>query len=287
MGKTSVPGSHSVNLSISDSLYIALQKRCSETGETFDHFVQNALAKSLGLEHHTLYQVSTSTALVQGVYQGCVTVGMIKAHGDFGLGTFDALNGEGLMLDGHVFQALGDGSVIEPPESTSAPFWVSAKFKADRSVTLESVSSWENLCEQIDKFRNSQNLFAAIRIDGIFDLIHYRVACKAAPGTDLVTATSHQAEFTFNNVTGTLMGFWSPTYARTFNIPGYHLHLLSNDHKHGGHILGIKAKTLKLQIMDANNIVMALPESPQFLKADLSGDPSAALSKAEGASTKT
>ena len=286
MAKSTIPGSRAVTLNVSDSLYAALQKRCADTGETFDHVVQDALAKALGVEHHTLYQISTSTALVQGVYQGCVTVGKIKAHGDFGLGTFDALNGEGLMLDGHVFQALGDGSVIEPPASSSAPFWVSTEFEADRSLTLESVDSWEDLCQQLDKFRNSQNLFSAIRIDGMFDLIHYRVACKSAPGTDLVTATSHQAEFTLHDVGGTLMGFWSPSYARTFNIPGYHLHLLSENHQHGGHVLGIKGRNLKLQIMDANNIVMALPESPQFLSADLSGDPSAALSKAEGASSK-
>ena len=81
------------------------------------------------------------------------------------------------------------------------------------------------------------------------------------------------------------MGFWSPTYARTFNIPGYHLHLLSADHQHGGHVLGIKGTNLKLQIMDGDKLVMALPESPQFLQADLSGDPTAALSKAEGASS--
>ena len=121
MTKSNIPGSHAVALNLSNSLYSALLKRCTETGETFDHVVQEALAKSLGVEHHTLYQVSTSTALVQGVYQGCVTVGKIKTQGDFGLGTFDALNGEGLMLDGHVFQALGDGSVVEPPDSSSAP----------------------------------------------------------------------------------------------------------------------------------------------------------------------
>ena len=286
MSKKNIPGSHAVTLNISDTLYDALQQRCADSGETFDHIVQDSLAKSLGVEHHTLYQVSTSTALVQGVYQGCVTVGKIKTHGDFGLGTFDALNGEGLMLDGHVYQALSDGTVIEPPASSSAPFWVSTAFESDRSVTLESVTSWENLCEQIDKLRNSENLFAAVRIDGDFEQIHYRVACKSAPGTDLVTATNHQAEFTLKDISGTLMGFWSPIHARTFNIPGHHLHLLSKDHKHGGHVLGLKGKNLKVQVMDANNIVMALPESPEFLKADLTGDPSAALNKAEGASTK-
>jgi acetolactate decarboxylase len=34
--------------------------------------------------------------------------------------------------------------------------------------------------------------------------------------------------------------------------------------------------------MDAHNVVMALPETPQFLNADLTIDPSKALSKAEG-----
>ena len=52
---------------------------------------------------NTLFQVSTSAALVQGVYQGCAQLGDIKACGDFGLGTYEGLNGEGLMLDGHVF----------------------------------------------------------------------------------------------------------------------------------------------------------------------------------------
>jgi len=136
---------------------------------------------------------------------------------------------------------------------------------------------------QLDALRSSENLFVAFRIDGVFDTIDYRVACKTEHGVDLVTATSHQAEFSFKNCQGTLMGFWSPSFARTFNIPGYHLHLLSADHQHGGHVLGIEAHDLTVQVMRVQNVVMALPESPAFLEADLSGDPSAALHKAEGA----
>jgi acetolactate decarboxylase len=286
MAQSNIPGSCPISVNLSQSITQALQKRCDKTGETLDHVIQDALAKALGVEHHTLYQVSTSAALVQGVYRGCVSVGDIKAHGDFGLGTFDALDGEGLMLDGHVYQALGNGSVLEPADTAKAPFWVSTEFEADRTVTLDAVSSWEDLCSQIDQYRNSQNLFAAIRIDGVFEEIHYRVACKSAPGTDLVTATSHQAEFRLNHLRGTLLGFWSPSYAKTLNIPGFHLHLLSADRQHGGHVLGIKASNLKLQVMDANNLVLALPESPQFLAADLTSDPSVALSQAEGASVK-
>lgn len=286
MTSSKIPGSCPISVNLSQSLMQALQKRCEESGETLDHVIQAALAKSLGVEHHTLYQASTSTALVQGVYQGCVSVGDIKTHGDFGLGTFDSLDGEGLMLDGHVYQALGNGSVIEPADTAKAPFWVSTEFEADRSATIASVSSWEDLCSQLEQHRHSENLFAAIRIDGVFEELHYRVACKSASGEDLVTATSHQAEFRLNNFAGTLLGFWSPGYAKTLNIPGYHLHLLSADHKHGGHVLGIKASNLKVQVMDANNLVLALPESPEFLAADLTADPTAALSKAEGAKVK-
>ncbi len=286
MATSKIPGSCPLNVNISQTIMQALQKRCEQTGETLDHVIQDALAKALGVEHHTLYQVSTSAALVQGVYQGCVSVGDIKAYGDFGLGTFDSLDGEGLMLDGHVYQALANGSVIQPADVAKAPFWVSTEFEADRTATVEVVSSWDDLCAQLNQYRSSENLFSAIRIDGVFEEIHYRVACKSAPGTDLVSAMHHQAEFKFNNLAGTLLGFWSPGYAKTLNIPGYHLHLLSADHQHGGHVLGIKGSDLKIQVMDANNLVLALPESPQFLAADLTADPSVALSQAEGARVK-
>jgi acetolactate decarboxylase len=48
--------------------------------------------------HHTLYQVSTATALVEGVYQGAVRVGALREHGDLGLGTFEGLDGEMVII---------------------------------------------------------------------------------------------------------------------------------------------------------------------------------------------
>jgi acetolactate decarboxylase len=275
------PTGHNVHAHLSDTIYAALKRHCQHTGETIDHVIQRALAEVLDIEHHTMYQVSTSGALVQGVYQGCVTVGDLKNHGDFGLGTYDSLDGEGLMLDGRIWQALSSGQVVEPPDSATAPFWVCTNFEADKTVTLDSVTSWDNLLTQLDDLRTSDNLFVAFRVDGVFDTIDYRIACKADYGVDLVTATRDQPEFTFKDCQGTLMGFWAPNYARTFNIPGYHLHLLSADHQHGGHVLGIKGSKLKVQVMNVQNVVMALPETPAFLSADLSGDPAEALGQAD------
>ncbi|MEB3239994.1 MAG: acetolactate decarboxylase, partial [Cyanobacteriota bacterium] len=107
--------SHHLDVRLGDGLYTALQERCRRTGESANHVIREALAAALDLEHHTIYQVSTSGALVQGVYGGCVRVSELLQHGDFGLGTFEGLDGEGILLDGCCWQACGDGTVRQAP----------------------------------------------------------------------------------------------------------------------------------------------------------------------------
>jgi len=274
--------SHHVDVHLGDGLYTALEERCRRTGETAAHVIRQALAEALDLEHHTIYQVSTSGALVQGVYQGCVRVGELLQHGDFGLGTFDGLDGEGILLDGCCWQACADGTVRQAPADALAPFWVTTRFAADHQSTLRDVASWTDLTAQLDGLRDNANLFVAIRIRGVFERIRYRVACKAEAGVDLVSATSAQAMFDLEHVAGTLVGFWTPSYARTINVPGYHLHLLSDDHRHAGHVLELQSGELELELHRESHLKLVLPETPAFLKADLSGDPAAALAKAEG-----
>ncbi len=107
------------------------------------------------------------------------------------------------------------------------------------------------------------------------------MACKCAQGSDLVTATNHQAKFSKRSISGSLVGFWTHTYARTINVPGYHLHLLIDDHQHGGHILDLQASDLSVKLHMDNHVHLALPETPSFLSADLKGDPAKALATAE------
>jgi acetolactate decarboxylase len=274
--------SHHLNIRLGGGLFTALRERCRRTGESASHVIRQALAEALDLEHHTIYQVSTSGALVQGVYQGCVRVGDLLQHGDLGLGTFEGLDGEGILLDGCCWQALGDGTVRQAPADALAPFWVATRFQADHRETLRAVTSWADLTSRLDGLRDNANLFVAIRLRGVFERIRYRVACKAEPGVDLVSATNAQAMFDLENVAGTLVGFWTPSYARTLNVPGYHLHLLSDDHCHAGHVLELQSHELSLELHRESHLQLVLPETPAFLKADLSGDPGAALAQAEG-----
>ena len=219
-----------------------------------DYVVERALASFLGIDHHNLFQISTSNALVKGVFQGCIHVSDIKLHGDFGLGTFSELDGEMILLDGHCYQALASGKVNEAEDDWLVPFGVATHFNADKTYRLEQVNGFEDLGQQIDPLRPSENIFVGLRLEGTYDVLKMRTVCKAHPGEDLVAATRHQSTFELSDIQGTLVGFWTPTYARTINVPGYHLHFISENRKLGGHLLDIQAKDLQLALPLGNGI---------------------------------
>ena len=265
---------------ISQSLWNALQRRVAE-GEPVAHVVARALADALQVDHGTLFQVSTTGALVEGIYDGVVSVTTLKEHGDFGLGTFADLNGEMVALDGHIFQARSDGTVVEAADDALVPFAVVTHFQAERTSVIAPCPSFVALEAKLDALRDSANVFFACRIDGVFDLVKTRIACKAAPDTKLLEATAQQAEFEYKNVEGTLVGFWTPQYAGAVNVPGYHLHFLSKDRKIAGHLLDCRAQSLRAQVQHEADFRMAIPETSHFLKADLTRDGRADLEKAE------
>ena len=64
-------------------------------------------------QRDVMFQVSLLQGLTFGDYHGSITVEDLKEHGDTGLGTFDGLNGEMIVIDGEVYRAAGDGTVEE------------------------------------------------------------------------------------------------------------------------------------------------------------------------------
>src|SRR5262249_5056662 len=113
-----------LTIDLYQSLYDALLAHAARSGEPVAHLVTRALSDALGLDHATLFQVSTTGALVQGVYRGAVTLGALREHGDFGLGTFDALDGELVAFDGEFFQVHASGRIEKPSDSALIPFAV-------------------------------------------------------------------------------------------------------------------------------------------------------------------
>lgn len=265
------------------SLKSALDLEIARTRSSASAVVTTALSKYLGVPFHTLFQVSTSGALVAGVYDGEVTVRSILEHGDFGLGTFANLDGEMVVLDGRAFQVHGDGRVSEAGPEASAPFAVVTRFSPQADVEIGTVASFEELEKRCDDQRNSSNIFYAMRLDGRFTRIRTRAVNPPGSGTRLVDAAKEQSEFSFADIEGTLVGLWSPAFSGGFSIPGYHFHFISADRRHGGHLLDVEAKSLRLKVEALADFHLALPESEAFLKADLSKNTSDELAYAEQA----
>lgn len=231
---------------------------------------------------HTVYQVSTATALVEGVYQGAVSVGTLRKYGNFGVGTFEDLNGEMVVADGSFFHVYPDGSVSEVGDDVLSPFAAVTNFVATTPVLLAECPDLSHLTSRFDSLRGSDNLFYAMRVDGEFDFIHTRAMPRSKEGVPLIQAASVQPEFKFEKIKGTLVGFWTPEYAKTLNVPGYHFHFISSDRKHGGHLLQCRGANLRLQIQPEDNYYIVLPETNDFLKANLRQDPTATLTQVEG-----
>ena len=266
---------------VDDRVLGALHALAATSGAPVDHLVERALAEYLGVEHHTLYQVSTAGALVEGVYQGAVSVAMVREHGDFGLGTFADLDGEMVVLDGHVFRVSSTGEVHEVPDDATTPFAVVTRFGAPEAVVLDVVDDLATLTAAVDRMRDSGNVFFAVRVDGRFDAVHVRAACRTAPGIPLAVATEHQAEFELGPVDGTMVGFWSPAYASGVEVAGYHLHFLDDSRTAGGHVLGCSGRGLRVRVEEESDVHLALPDTAAFRAADLTHDPTADLDRAE------
>jgi acetolactate decarboxylase len=225
-----------LNCDISQSLLDALAARREQTGESTAHIVMAALADALQVEHGTLFQISTTGALVEGVTQGAITVADLIRHGDFGLGTFADFDGEMVVLDGTAYQVTRDG-VNTAPDETLVPFAVVAHFLPEKTTEFASMGSIDDLVAQLDSLRNTSNEFFAVRAEGSFKHVKTRAVCKTEGPVSLVDAATRQAEFEFRDVQGVLVGFWSPEYVKSLNVVGWHLHFLTADRLGGGHLL--------------------------------------------------
>lgn len=264
---------HRLEVTVSDALWAAVQERAAQSGMSVRQVVQESLSEALDLQHHSMFQVSTSGALVEGLYQGAITVGALRRHGDTGLGTFEDLDGEMILVDGECYQARSDGAVRVAADDELTPFATVVAFSADATHELADIASLDDLTSRLDGMRTSDNEFVAWRISGKADELRLRAACRHASGTPLAEAIADQAVFESFDVPATIVGFWSPGFSSAVAIPGYHLHAISDDRAIAGHVFDLRAHKLTVQVQRVTDLHVALPETEAFLTANLDGRP--------------
>jgi acetolactate decarboxylase len=224
--------------------------------------------------HHEqeVYQTSTMGALLAGVYDGNVTIRELLRHGDFGLGTFNALDGEMVVLDGVCYQLRNDGSAAVADPDELSPFAAVTWFHRDHTIDVGTPTDAATLQAMIDESVGSTNVMAAVRITGDFSDIHSRtVTAQHKPYQPFTEATKDQHEVRFADVSGTLAGFRTPGYEQGIAVAGYHMHFIDKGRHHGGHALNYRLARGTIEICVRSELHLSLQHTAQFLDADLPG----------------
>ncbi|MEX0716317.1 MAG: acetolactate decarboxylase [Planctomycetaceae bacterium] len=212
-----------------------------------------------------LVQFSLLSALASGDYGSGAPLREVLGSGDFGIGTFSRLDGEMIVLDGKMYQALADGTVRAADLDGTTPFAAVTYFDEDGRIEDVAATSLDDLDEQLDRKLPRRNAPYAIRIDGEFAELTLRsVPAQSPPFQPLVDVVEHQVTWQHRNVRGTLVGLRCPAWIGTLNVPGYHWHFLSDDHEIGGHVLACGFRGGSLRFDECVSIVIHLPQSSEF-----------------------
>ncbi len=242
-----------------------------------------ALPAHAASSNDSIFQVSVIRATVEGLYDGVISAGELKKHGDFGIGTFERLDGEMVDLDGHIYQLKADGTTTVANDSMRVPLATVTFFRSDRNLSLDKRLNFTQLQAFLDSRIPTRNIFYAFRIDGTFDYVKTRsVPAQSKPYPPLAEAVKNQSTLEFRNRQGTIVGFRYPAFARDLGLPGYHMHFITSDRSSGGHLLDSQVeKNAIVRIDEISDFEMVLPEDKEFYGADLSGEKQEELKVAE------
>ncbi len=230
-----------------------------------------------------VYQKSTLSGLLVGDYDADTTVGELLRHGDFGIGTFEGLDGEMIVLDGVCRRVGADGTVAVMEADARTPFATVVWFHADRGFKLPGGTDFATARKELDAQTAAHNYFHAIKIRGAFKSVKVRsVPKQVKPYPPLTEVTKNQPVFNVENIAGTLIGFRTPDYVGTIGVPGYHFHFLSDDGTAGGHLLDfVLATPADVELQEAREFHLSLPGTSSFRGADLGKGTGQDVMKAE------
>ena len=227
-------------------------------------------------------QVSLFSVLLSGRYDGVLSLAEVKQIGNMAIATMDRLDGEMQMIDGVVYQACSDGHVYLPGDDATIPFGTICNFQAEQRLKLENIPSYELFEEHLEKVCPLENFPLAIHFTGNFRRMKVRIVERQEQdGLGLAEAAKTEAVFDLCDTSGDLVGFRLPGYVNGVNAPGWHLHFMDTERRHGGHVVNFSLLDGELRCCYADDFQIRLPDKSAFAGLDLARDWSKELECAE------
>lgn len=217
-----------------------------------------------------LLNASVRASYIAGGYDGFIPAGELRVHGDFGLGAADRNDGELVALDGAYYRARGDGSVVPVPDDELVPFATVVQFRPDRKLHITGPLPRAAFEARLDEWLPGANRIFAIRVHGRFTRV---VAGASAPQTKPYRPFAQiYPEYNLiprDELVGTLVGFRMPGVLRDLSKQGYHFHLLSDDHRAGGHVDDETIADVDVEAQEIHRVELVLPDSDVFQGTNL------------------
>lgn len=183
-------------------------------------------------------QVGTYDYLVQPDFTAVAPLGTAIDGQTLGLGTFDDLDGEFVLVAGTPYRIGTDGTptVIDPSRTT--PFAQAIDFQADASGPVAPGTTCAQLPAVITALAGQADGIVAVRLRGTFtDLTTRSVPRQSQPFPSLTTVVAGQTQFPLGTQRAVLVGFWQGDDMKGVGQPGLHLHGVTADRTAGGHVL--------------------------------------------------
>lgn len=216
-----------------------------------------------------LYLSAPVNSLLKGFYKQDTSIGEIKKYGDFGLGTFNNLDGEMVMIDGQVFQLSHDGFTYSVQDDTRTPFSAVTFFNPQIVEDFEGGFDHATFNSILEKMILSPNMLFAIRIDGEFDYVKVWSVSRQENYKQLTESEDDRPVFEFTGMEGILAGFYVPRFIKSLCMPGFHLHFLTSDKKRGGHLQECSLKRMQITMQVLPKLTLNLPITIDYLTASL------------------
>jgi len=226
------------------------------------------------LARHEVFQTGLMGALLDGIYDGDCTVEHLLTRGDFGVGTFNALDGEMLIHEGVCYRLASDGSVGPSRLTDKTPFAVVTTFVAHASVNLTEIHTRDDIADLLVEMTPSDNYLYAFSIRGEFESVRTRtVARQAKPYRRLIEVTKGEPSHAFESIAGHIVGFRTPVFQQGIGIAGDHAHFIDDALMRGGHVLDYILRRGVVEVCVGTDLHLELPTTVDFERADLDDDP--------------
>jgi acetolactate decarboxylase len=214
-----------------------------------------------------IYHYSVLNAMRNGVYLGDETISMLSQKGNFGLGTFNNLDGEMVVIDGVFYRIAPNGQVEKAEQTRKVPFASVTFFKASVNFAIKNVKSVEELQNAVLDKLPSTNKPYAIRIHAVFESITVGGANRVSDTdtTGLAELMKVRPQYNKHNISGTLVGFYNPAYMSGVDLSPFHLHFIADDKEFAGHVITGKFNlpSIDVNIDDKLGYQIVIPQNTE------------------------